>query len=465
MTEAAVPDRVQKALSKISGDKTMNDAMTAVMERSGEFASPMAAKLTGVALNDKARAHFDAELDRMFLEAKPGSRVPEIIIGGGLHAAIYAAVRVAEGHPKPLVIEASERVGGTFAVSRRDTFFLNSRNRPGGLGTPGRDEALNVLPGAPIQPASLSGDEYQPNSSLAFAIRSTLAMSAKVIAGHRVVDTDATTVMLEGGKQIKAARVISATGLGEPQAPDALDGKHAVTYLQFLAMLDQPFPMRGVKRVAVVGSGDAGKTVIEALVGQGPRMGWSVTALDYVESIDWYGVPASCLTKEGWEANNRSRYKGIARVLPILSAAGQPMPSRVTPLERRAEEVGVGFGGASVDGARYDLVIWATGFDAGDVADAMEYKIGGRVVARMRPENAMFIVGPAAQISEAAEANVPSTVPENTAALFRYADRTATLAMSLPTLELPEKSAPASIRRPPVPKKTLQTLAKRRDYY
>lgn len=426
------PGRVSSVLTELATDPTTNDGMTAMMERASEFDSQLAAKLTGVALNPQARRRFEDTLDEMWATTGVPKESPEVIIGGGLHASIYAAVRVAQGHPKPLVLEAKDRAGGAFAVSRNDTFFLNSRNRPGELGTPGREEALNVLPGAPVQPADLSGQEYQPNSALAFSIRAALAMNAKVITGKRVTDANSTSVVLDDGKRVKTTRVIYATGLGEPRLPNEQDGKHLIDYMEFLAMLDKPFPFQGVKRVAVVGTGDSARTVIEALTGQGPNPGWTVASLDYIEQVDWYGLTAEQSTRQGWESCNRSRYKGIGRVLP-REFGGK---AQVRPINERASNTAIGYDGAYVDGARYDLVIWAAGFDAMDVDGMVEYSTGGRPVARML-ESGVFVVGPASQLSVQPETNEASTqIPENSAALFRYADRTAAFAMHLPSFSL-----------------------------
>lgn len=436
------PDQIRSALSTIAEDSTMNDGVLAMAARASEFPSAMAAKLTGIFLNPLSLACFDLALDSYWqMDKSIPQTSSEVVVGGGLHAAIYCSVRVAEGHPKPLVIEAQERVGGVFAISRDPSFFLNSRNRPGGPGIPGREESLNFLPGAPVQPADLSGDEYQTNASLAFAIRSALALNAKVLVGHKVVAANSSSVTLDNGRVIKTPRVIYATGLGESTAPPEMDGKHMVDAMGFFSMLDKPFPFQGIRRVAVIGCGDSGKTVIEALIGQGPKSGFSVASLDYVEKIDWYGVPESCLGQDLWKENNRSRYQGIAREIGKRIGKGRLDGGRINPLERKPTNFSVGFDGAYVDGARYDLVVWAGGFKPRDISDTTEYKTRGRTVARMG-ESGVFIVGPAAQLSQEQEPmNESGSVPENTVALFRYADRTAAFAMDLPALAMSSEQA------------------------
>lgn len=446
------PDRIRAALSEIVRDEDMNDGILAMEGRSKEFDTSMEARLTGIFLNDLARDYLDDELDKYWADTTVPSTAPEIVVGSGLHAAIYCSVRVAMGHPKPLVIEAKERVGGAFAVSLQPGFYLNSRNRPGSLGIPGREEALNYLPGAPVQPSNLGGEEYQTNAALAYSIRMSLVMNAKVLTGHKVMDATSTSVTLDDGRVIRAPRVIFATGLGEPKLPDMADGKHMIDAMEFLSRMDEPFPFRGLKSVAVVGCGDSGRTVVEALLGQGPTTRWSVAALDYVDRIDWYGVPETCLTKNNWEARNRSRYKGIARAMPVNLGEGSLSSARIKPIINVAETPAVGFDGAYIGGARYDLVIWAGGFIPMDVANTYEFFARGRKVARVR-QDGCFIVGPAAQLPpEAEQNNTSGNVPENTVALFRYADRTAAFAMDLPRLELPkEEESPSpsiSIREP-----------------
>src|SRR5204862_584853 len=104
------------------------------------------------------------------------------------HAAVYSAVRVLTGYPRPLVLERSQRPGGTFAMTGRPTFYLNSRNRPGTAGLAGDQGAsLNYLPGAPIQAANVSMTEYQANTDMAFVIRLALAQYAEVVTNTNVL--------------------------------------------------------------------------------------------------------------------------------------------------------------------------------------------------------------------------------------------------------------------------------------
>src|SRR5438270_12703532 len=105
----------------------------------------------------------------------------EVFIGSGFHAAVYAATRVLSGYPKPLVLERNQRAGGTFAMTARPTFYLNSRNRPGNAGLAGdQGTSLNYLPGAPIQAAFVS-TTYQTETDIALVIRLALAQFVDVV--------------------------------------------------------------------------------------------------------------------------------------------------------------------------------------------------------------------------------------------------------------------------------------------
>lgn len=443
-----IPRKVQTLIRQIREHDTMGVGVRAMMERKQSFSSPMAATIAGIAVVPQARDHFDAALDVMFekgtaTQAGPGSGLRnEIVVGGGLHAAIYCAVRVAQGHPRPLVIEA-ERVGGSFAVSNRPTFYLNSRNRPGELSVPGMDGALNVIPEGVVQPADLSGDEYQRNSDLALAIRSTLAMSADVIIGpvseigRDVLLAGEWTyyVQLEDGRRYRADRVICASGLGN--ARPLVGGAYTLTFPEFMQRMDQPFPLRDMSRVAVIGCGDSGRTVIEALTGQGPSTGWSVASVDYLDKIDWYGVPADQLTRETYEACNRSRYRGIGRLLP---RQGNPSaPYRVRPMTQRVVSIAGGYKCAYVNEAPYDLVVNCTGFDRSGPTLYLDYSfeqyaINGRFVGGKTVSDEVYQVGPASELAvsdlERQASPAVGAVPENSTALFRYAGRTASLAAS-----------------------------------
>lgn len=161
-TVTRMPRQLQQALAELEPEASVG--IEAMRARAGEFSSPLAATMAGIAVHGPSRREINGALDVMFAreELRGVGVIDELIVGGGLHAAIYSAVRVGEGFAKPVVLEARDRAGGAFAFSEGPAFYLNSRNRPGPLGFPGESGALNVLPGAPFQPSDVSGGVRDP---------------------------------------------------------------------------------------------------------------------------------------------------------------------------------------------------------------------------------------------------------------------------------------------------------------
>lgn len=466
---SALPLLAQRAMVDVASDTNMNDVIRMLGTRGAEI-GPMGQMLVGAYMNPSARNFFDEKLTECWVDSDPNDYLNhdgDIVVGGGLHAAVYCAIAYARTGKRPLVIDGSPRVGGVFGTTLNPAFYLNSRNRPGPLGLPSiadRVGSLNVIPGAPVQPADLSGDEYADNGTLGWAIRCTLAMNASVLSGYRVVDIEQNGVRIDTGSLIKGKRVIVATGLGAQRRFGSQDNQRVISYFDFLRRFDGPFPLQGMGRVAVIGAGDSGRTTIEALTGQGPaRSHYSIASLDYPRGIDWFGVEAE--TCSDWERVNRSRYKGIGRNLPRRTATdldqdGDPVsgstllgPSRVTPFSERANDITLGFDEVMVNGRPYDQVIIATGFqpvkgiraldefdaDRGsrqELADVVN--VGQMPVARVYNNGGLptYTVGPAAALPMMAgemRALPPAArnLAENTVAIFRYARKTAAAAQLL----------------------------------
>ena len=145
---------IQSLLTAVLLNQDAAAGMRMITPREAEFPNALAAQLTGIALDPGARACAEEFLDTYWDDeqrqqdaldtADPGR---EVIIGSGFHAAVYTAIRVLSGHPRPLVLERSARAGGTFAMTAQPTFYLNSRNRAGNAGLAGDQKAaLNYLP-------------------------------------------------------------------------------------------------------------------------------------------------------------------------------------------------------------------------------------------------------------------------------------------------------------------------------
>ena len=412
--------------------------------RAGDFDSELELTLTGIAIVPEARAMLNARLDELWnrnSEQKLGQGSnghDEVIIGAGLHAAVYSAARVSAGFRAPLVLEASTRVGGAFAMSDGPAFYANSRNRPGPIGMPGDNRGLNVIPGASLQPANLSASEFQRNNDIAFCIRTALGQYARVVPNSKVIGIIASPsnrrydIALRGGGTVLADRVIDARGIGDIIEPEAA-GVRIVTFQKFMRLMDlADFPLRGLDRVAVVGPGDSGKCAIEGLLGMSPAEHLSVPNLDFVREIDWYAprLPTTC---EEWRTNIRGRYLGIGSYLRKSGTDGR---TRVTVIPKRGE-VSPGFNCAYVNEKPYDMVIYCCGYRSETLPGVYQgtdpLPFGKRAIAKALPGTELYQIGPAAGLDfTSAEQNMPlSAIPENRTAVFRLAGRTAALAATL----------------------------------
>ncbi len=436
---------IESLLTAVALKPAVSDGMRAMMQRESEFSTTLAAQLTGVALDPAGRAYADQVLDSYWSDEQrrqdtlgSSSRDREVIIGSGFHAAVYATTRVRSGYPKPLVLERGNRVGGVFAMTTRPTFYLNSRNRAGSIGLAGdRGAALNYLPGAPIQPANASMAEYQTNTDLAFVIRLTLAQYADVVtnATVRAVAGDTTGVDIDIADRVRlaAGRVIDARGLGDPIGQDVANGTTILTFVQFMQRMATMWPLRGVRRAAVVGGGDSAKCAVEALLGIGPQPFMAAAALDSVERIDWYsfGLPSGC---KQWRKEIRGRYQAIGRYLRPDRFGVR----RLTVLGRRVQPVALPNAGL-IDGRTYDLVVVCTGnqetaIDGLDFTDFAEYGIPtGDAVARKHSNLPAFRVGPHARLRFTPQERFDgiADIEQNAVSIFRTATKTAALAATL----------------------------------
>lgn len=432
-----LPSQLSDVIEGISVNPSLNKGVVAFRSRS-EITTPLMRRILGIAMVPAARKVLDDAIDIQAgpIEVRAGEFAQptnDVVIGAGYHAAVYCAVRYCTTGIKPLVLEASERPGGVFACSRGPSFWMNSRNRPGIPTQPGEGGALNVIPGALIQPSMLTATEFLRNSDMAFAIRLALVMFARVVTKARVSKivspngSGGVTVQTYEGYSVVADRVIDARGLGRPKTVSgACD--HVLSFQQFMARLDQPFPFRGLRRVAVVGDGDSARTAVEALLGQGPGEHWSIAEWDRPERIDWFapGIPRTCTD---YAATSRTRYKAIAGALP-RDATGR-LPSSLN-VRNEMGATSSGYEVGYVNDTAYDLVITARGWyrDAipGIGLETEYVQRGGRDVATQRRRNC-FVVGPAADLPFAA--GEARGVKENYTAIWRLGPRTAAFAASL----------------------------------
>ena len=440
--------QIESLLTAVAVRQPASAGMRAMMQRESEFGSPLQAKLTGIALDPPGREFADEVLDDYWADQSrqqntlnSSSTDREVIIGGGFHAAVYAATRVLSGYPKPLVLERNERAGGTFALTARPTFYLNSRNRAGNGGLAGDQGAsLNYLPGAPIQAANVSMLEFQANTDMAFVIRLALAQFADVVTGATVLSVvrDGTGVQIDidGRDPLPAGRVIDARGLGDPNNSDLANGTTILTFPQFMQRMAGMWPLRGVRRAAVVGGGDSAKCAVESFLGIAPQPFMAAAALDSVARIDVYAdnLPTTC---EDWQQDIRGRYQAIGRYLRPDRLGLR----RLTVISRRARPVALP-GTALIDGRTYDLVVVCTGnqetaIDGLDFDSFDQYTIpDANVVARQHYNLPAFRVGPHARLPFTPQEREDGVadIAANAASMFRTANKTAALAATLPAV-------------------------------
>jgi hypothetical protein len=437
---------INLVLSTISSRSSAAEGMQAMMQRATEFPSLTQAQLTGIALDPAGRAAAEQVLDSFWAEEANqddllinAGDTCEVIIGSGFHAATYAAIRVLSGFGKPLVLERGDRVGGTFAMTGHPTFFLNSRNRPGGAGLAGDQAAsLNYLPGAPIQAANVSRAEYQTNADLAWVIRLALAQYADVVTQAEVIAADGNErcvdIEIRDRGALTARRIIDARGVGDPVDQRTANGTSVLTFEQFMQRMAGRWPLRGLRRVAVVGGGDSGKCAVESLLGIAPAPAMAAATLDHVERVDWYSrtLPGTC---KQWRKQERGRYQAIGRYL----RSDRFGTRRLRVLERQARPVALP-DTAIVDGRTYDLVILCTGNREVEIDGLAERSFAtyttpdGTAVARKHVDRSAYRVGPHARLPFTGSefSNGIADIPANVVSLFRTAPKTAALAASLP---------------------------------
>jgi hypothetical protein len=387
---------------------------------------------------DTARVFTNAAIATLDARIAP-RKSRNVIIGGGLHGMILA------WNLKGQSVLADVNLGGTFAQSKGATYFLNSRNRPGDGGKPGKGDALNYFPGAPFQMSSINGREYQTNADMAFAIIANLVLQAKlgwcaesvrtVSGGNR---NKSLIVELPVRGEYITERVFFATGPGKERVMPGQESN--VIYRTFSRFMERiardPLSLVNVKNVAVLGAGDSGKVAVEALLGLGP-VSYPSSAI-YINHIDWYGQDS--IDYDDFIQNNRVRYHQIAQSFPRYTQGGErECYSRITSLPWKKTEVcgdrviyTTTGEPRRVVGGKYDLIIDCTGFDPFKISDywsgptQLVAGASGKPIARKAVGEEIYFVGPCAQLPASVKETVG--IPENTIAAWRYTAKTAELA-------------------------------------
>lgn len=444
---------IRNVIETVADKNRLSAGLTACNDRRADFASDAEMELTGIAMVPEARQLMNDELTGYWRRQRlslPDLEGREVIIGAGFAAGVYAAIRVRAGFPRPVVLErgSAEQVGGAFAMSLAPVFRLNSRSRPGGVGLPDQDMALNYLPGALVQPSMLSSEEYLTNADMAWVIRLTLAQFADVYPVTdvtRLIPGSDTSMILETSNgSVQASRVLDARGTGNERGIPQADGERILTFSQMMARMGGTFPLRGARQVAVIGAGNAGLCAAESLLGIAPGNS-SAIGLDYVQRVDLYtSGTIDGRTCDSFRDNSRGRYIRLAQYLAgnvsnptdrlrIMDASGY-----VTPL---------GDGSVLVNDRVYDLAVLCTGSTLPGLGDDLSYFSvrrrdsdgRGTMLARQASPFESYRIGVAADLpfSDSEVTAGVSSPPANKVAMFRLAPRIAALAAMLPRPEKP----------------------------
>jgi hypothetical protein len=434
-------------IEDVASQPAVNREVRMMEGRAEIFPSRLAAQLAGIYMNPIAREYVDARLDEHWMSRGKYDvgNMREHIIGGGPHAAVYAATRARMGKGRPVVWEMRDP-GGAFSVGGgKPVFRLQSRNRPGGPGIPALGN-LNYLPGAVIQPSHIAGGEYPDNAVLRWCVRTTLAAYADVRFGlvASYADDFSTSLAVEDGSRYDVGRIIDARGIGTDSAlllPESGARRHVLTFFEFMDRMSSPFPLRGVKRMAVVGNGPSGAASVESGLGIAPVSHLSMPELDWVQVLDWYARDTPT-TREAWvNEQDRSRLIEIGRYLP---RAGRVSESRRLTVYNRLAIPLDGVDSATIDSRSYDLVVVCAGLVRRDGAMTTvpdpgtwaEYTppTSSTAIARRYQEREVYAIGPITRLpltSRESELILSNAIPGNALSILRLAPKTAALAMGL----------------------------------
>jgi hypothetical protein len=193
------------------------------------------------------------------------------------------------------------------------------------------------------------------------------------------------------------------------------------------------WPLRRLRRVAVIGGGDSAKCAVESFLGLAPQPFMAATAIDSIDRVDWY-TPEMPTTCDEWQAEIRGRYQAIGRYL----TADRFGVRRLNVVPRRARPIALP-DAALIDGSTYDLVVLCTGnreslIDGLSAGTFSDYRLSDNtVVARQSYQLPAFRIGPHARLpfTDQEVRDGIAGIPDNAVAMFRTASKTAALAATL----------------------------------
>ncbi len=322
--------------------------------------------------------------------------IPVVVGGTGPSGQIFVSqLRNAYGAVADYTASVDKRrhLGGTFRASAEGSFVLNSRTRPqlNEPPVPGTQANINDLRPGVLTPADISNCAYLTAMELGRVIAANQALHANPLTATEIVsisrnlspsqDLPGQLIMVleRGGerKVVTTDEFIDTSGLNEPSLPvdtpeflelmqkeraKPLNERRIVTgeeLNQLLGSNEVDFPLQGVKEVAVIGDRDTGSVAVGLLTGLEPRVDNSVSQIDWVEKIYWYGQTKENLKE--YVAGSRLRYAQLG-----LEMRRDGEPSRYSRIRARLKADYIQEDEQSnritVDGEAVDLVVLANGY-------------------------------------------------------------------------------------------------------
>lgn len=361
------------------------------------------------------------------------------IIGSGPHGTAVAAY-LAEKRPElsVVIIESRPQLGGMWrSYGPKPVFQMNSRVRradrrlPPLPRTPANINPLGMY--APVELSDIPTGAYAWNTEMGAVctINAFLSADTLVDATVSLVEPDYNEPLIAGSyprimtletaggsKRLRAKIVVDARGLRRRSAigafsPESLpDGFfNTDTFYTHFATHPNPLERFHGQRVAVIGRGDGGLTVLEALIGNLPASTYGHGGVGRMRpsQVDWYGAASAQVTEI--EACLRSRYKN--GIVQSLKRDGndecgliKPMPVTVSTVRQYSDRF---FDLAdSNGGVEFPTVV----IDCTSIAG-----IGNRVEANWEPN---YFVGPSTgNFSDRTSKKIDELkIPENNISLW-----------------------------------------------
>jgi len=353
----------------------------------GERHRALTSVFAGMITTERAAVLLDSAIDRTALAQTEFYRqrilaghryAPVRVVGGGPNATIFnQEFQVVSGGLPTFTTDRSDRLGGQFAGPGSSVWLLNSRTRPEQPDKPhrpGTSQSLNTLGShAVVQQADVEPFTYGDQDTFIkagrldqllvseHAVRTELAgirvnsdprQPGAISTINRYTDTGELVDMTHDA-------IVAADGVGDIltgfEKPDGtvpkrtqrildrqsrlpLDEKRVLTSEEFAAYTgdkSNPMPLKGWKKVAVMGPGDTGRVAVLKVLGYETSNRQSVPNIDYVEELGWYYQVAG--TKEELSMKERLRY--VLAALDMPRADDPEYYHRINPYDNRARRL------------------------------------------------------------------------------------------------------------------------------